>query len=107
MTREKSSRRAERFLRRWPNRKFPSTVRCGNNSESWKTTPMCRFSGGSEIPRAVSSNTRSPKRINPSCERRNPAIMLRTLDLPLPEGPKIAVNRSWTSNATSKRNPLG
>src|SRR5436190_48911 len=68
-----------------------STVYQGKSAGSWKTT--ARLGSG--------RSTRTPfTRTSPRVGRSKPATMLRSVDLPQPEGPSRAAN-SFTSTATS------
>src|SRR5947207_12527409 len=68
-----------------------STVYQGKSAGSWNTT--ARLGSG--------RSTRAPfMRTSPRVGRSKPATMLRSVDLPQPEGPRRAAN-SFTSTATS------
>ena len=75
----------------------------GNSAGSWNTTP--RRGDGSTI---SSPSTRTMPRVG----RSNPATMLSRVDLPHPEGPRIATNsrsatlRLMSSSASTRRSPL-
>src|SRR5690606_35303035 len=98
--------------RRWdlgrpdrPKATLPATSRCGNRVPSWGTSPTRRCSGGTWRPGA--STSRPPTWTVPESGRTVPARTPSSVDFPLPDGPRTAVNdpaataRSTPSSATA------
>src|SRR5688572_25625606 len=78
-----------------PNSTLPATVSQGNRTYSWKTTPRSAPGPTTGLP-----STRTV----PALGVRKPATMLRSVDLPQPDGPRMHTNsRSATSRSMSTR----
>src|SRR5438270_9705252 len=71
---------------------FSSTVRCGKSWKSWKIMPNSRRTSGSAarlVPRPGQSVC-GPMRISPLSNSLSPFRQRNSVDLPPPEGPRIA-----------------
>lgn len=80
---------------------FSRTVMCGYSAYDWKTIAMSRSFGAFSL-------TRSPAiRSSPEVMSSSPAIMLRVVDFPQPDGPTrmtnspSAISRSTSDTATA------
>ena len=74
----------------------------GNSAASWKTYPKRRFSGGTRV-RSAAEKTVVPSTVmTPSSGRASPAMQLRRVVLPWPEGPKMEVTGAWKVTAHSR-----
>src|SRR3546814_19232864 len=69
-------------LMRSGNATLSNTDICGNSAKLWNTIPMRRLCGGK------AETGSSSKWISPESGRRNPAIRLSSVVLPLPDGPR-------------------
>jgi len=82
------------FLVLRPKVMFSSTVKCGKRAKSWKTMPICLFSGGCFFSGVV---TVWPLMlISPSSIGWKPAIVLSRVVFPQPLGPRMqAMSPCW------------
>ncbi|MCY1306691.1 hypothetical protein D9M70_565640 [compost metagenome] len=62
---------------------FSPMVMCGNSASDWNTMPKLRLCVGTRVMSSPSS------RIAPPVGRSRPAIILRSVVLPQPEGPSM------------------
>ena len=77
----------------------------GNSAGSWRTYPKRRFSGGTFLPSPDEYRTRPRASILPSSGLTSPAMQLRRVVFPLPEGPNSAVTPSPIAASHSSENP--
>ena len=71
-----------------PNATFLATFRWGNNAASCGTSPILRWFGGTEV--LLSTTRRPPSSTVPPLAASSPAMTRSSVDLPQPEGPRIA-----------------
>src|SRR5215813_11807026 len=71
---------------RGPKLTLSHTVYQGKSAASWKTTPRLGSGASTDAPLT---------RTCPADGRSKPATMLRRVDLPQPEGPRMAANSLW------------
>src|SRR5690606_21258089 len=71
---------------RRPNSTFWVTVMCGNSAKSWNTVLTGRWNAGIPVTERPRSST------SPESGSSNPAIILRVVVLPQPDGPRRAKN---------------
>src|SRR5712664_2096088 len=86
------------------NATFCATVMCGQIANDWNTIPRLRRSAARSRRADRSAKVSSPQAIRPSSGAWKPAMHIRVVVLPQPEGPSNVTNSlSFTVKLTSSR----